>query len=209
MIIGFDLDGTLIDSLGITLDFLLDSVLRVTGQKMAPEQISRHFGHPEERALTWALAGDEKLAHRVLNDYVETLRGHQDRIQLFRGVAEGLTELSKFITEKNKKNTSQVSLALYTARGRKATEVLFVYHKMLVSELDHGVRSSRGKAPSAGLANAARSSAGSCCPRLHLYWRFAQRRSDGKVPRFFIDRCRLVPSRRERRSGGGASGFDI
>ena len=55
-LIVFDLDGTLINSLGSTVDLMLKSLKFVVGQEFLADQIVAHFGLPEEKMFSALLS---------------------------------------------------------------------------------------------------------------------------------------------------------
>lgn len=108
-LIGFDMDGTLINSMGLTLDIIQDVVFEVEGIRVEHPDITKHFGNPEE-VIFERMFGVEKGV-RVLNAYVKAFENRLDDVLLFDGILASLKALK----------AEQFKLALYTGRGRPST----------------------------------------------------------------------------------------
>ena len=108
----FDLDGTLIDSIGITLQLMTDLISQHNGKPIHSSDISAQFGQPEEKIF--AMLAGERASEKLLAQYVLQIQHSLPQIVLFKGMFKILTAL--------KANGHR--LGLYTARGIKATQVI-------------------------------------------------------------------------------------
>lgn len=108
----FDLDGTLIDSLGVTLKILKRIIERESGSPIENSDIVKHFGHPEETIFErfFGLTRKETL----LQEYLVGVRQVSTEIRYFRGIPEILSDL----------NRRGIRVGLYTARGHAATHII-------------------------------------------------------------------------------------
>lgn len=108
----FDLDGTLVDSLGSTVELIQQSVKAITGNDLSAESICEQFGKPEENIFSNFYS--EREAKKVMDHYVDVFEKNIEAVQLFVGVYNGLERLSNL----------GIKMGLYTARGRRTTEII-------------------------------------------------------------------------------------
>jgi HAD superfamily hydrolase (TIGR01549 family) len=118
--IGFDLDGTLVNSLGHTLELLQNSVaaLGIDFEVPPREKIVQYFGLPEEKIFA-KLFGPVDGA-RVCTKYVELFGERLNEMPLFEGVQELLEDLT----------ARKVVVGLYTARGRTCAELILKHQNI-------------------------------------------------------------------------------
>jgi pyrophosphatase PpaX len=114
----FDLDGTLVDSLPITIEAFNQGFLAFGGKRLSPSELMAHFG-PGERAIFSKILGEENAttAYEISRKY---LLDHLTSVPLFSGVLDILTLL----------NEMQVPAAIFTGRGEETTELLLEHHRI-------------------------------------------------------------------------------
>src|SRR4051812_35840963 len=84
--IAFDLDGTLVDSLGITFDAFNQGITRLGGKHHTPAEITRYFGTGERQIFAQILGADKaEGAYQVYRTYLDS---NLYLIQLHEGVRD-------------------------------------------------------------------------------------------------------------------------
>jgi pyrophosphatase PpaX len=116
MVIGFDLDGTLIDSLDASARLLTRAASEILGQPVPESLVRSHFGKPEPGILEGVLGPERGQAAYVR--YQELFEAECASMSLYSGVIDTLTELY----------AAGIPLALFTSRGAWATEVILEKH---------------------------------------------------------------------------------
>lgn len=111
-IIAFDMDGTILDSLGLTIDAMCEAVAQITGSKPVATEITRYFGHTEDRIFKLHF-GEEK-GKAATQAYTEIFSKRLSEVVLFEGIKDMLEAI----------RTLGHNMALYTARGRGTTDIL-------------------------------------------------------------------------------------
>lgn len=114
----FDFDGTLINSLRITLDAFRHGILAATGKSTSDEDVLAHFGGGELSILQTMLG--EEAGRAAYASYREYAITHAARMPLHDGVAEVLDELE----------SRGVRLGIVTGRGRDSLEQLLAHHHL-------------------------------------------------------------------------------
>ncbi len=115
----FDLDGTLVDSLGVTFDGFNHGIVSHGGKEHTPHEIMRYFG-PGERHIFAAILGHDQAdtAYAACRDY---LNQNLDRVPLHDGVGELLESLK----------SAGVPISIVTGRSWNTTEVILNHHRLL------------------------------------------------------------------------------
>ena len=113
----FDLDGTLLDSLGFVLR-ALEHALEPFGVRPSPDIFTR-LGGPPQRFLP-ELVPDPVGAEAVLARLAAFHRTHGHLLELYEGAAALLREL----------HASDVKLAIWTGRDRSSAEALLKRHEI-------------------------------------------------------------------------------
>ncbi len=119
-LLAFDMDGTLINSLGITIEVLARTVQSFTNIMPTRDEIVSHFGVSEEKIFANVFGVEQGPAMNLR--YNEFFKEDVHKTEVFSGITNMLKELS---------NMEDVSLALYTARGRGTTDILLEHHRLL------------------------------------------------------------------------------
>lgn len=119
--IGFDLDGTLVDSLRISATWMSQAASRASGKPVSEETIRQHFGKPEPQMLVDILGND--LAKDALAIYQQILSSEVHKMRVFPGVQEVLATLTEM----------QIPAAIYTTRSRWTTEEILKQKKIFSS----------------------------------------------------------------------------
>jgi HAD superfamily hydrolase (TIGR01549 family) len=111
-----DLDGTLLDSIGIFLSGLPAAAAR-HGVSITPTDVLRHWGEFVGDVIR-RKAGDEERARRVYADFERFFFEEHDHLaSAFPGVAEGLVRLRKAVQ----------SLGVVTSRPRARADLIFSF----------------------------------------------------------------------------------
>src|SRR3954465_7600873 len=115
----FDLDGTLVDSLGATFDAFNHSIEHFGGKRLTGEQILSYFG-PGEGGIFARILGQDKAvpAYNLARDYFDR-NIHQ--VPLHDGVGELLERLK----------SADVPISIFTGRGWETTEIILRAHRLL------------------------------------------------------------------------------
>jgi len=119
----FDLDGTLIDSLPVTLNGF-NSIFEKLGEKRrSPAEIMSHFGLGEDKIFEKILGSEKSSsAYDLFKQYTQD---HLSDIVLHDGVSELLNQIK----------AHQVPTAIVTGRSWSTTEVILRHHGILDSFL--------------------------------------------------------------------------
>jgi pyrophosphatase PpaX len=115
----FDLDGTLVDSLGATFNAFNHSIEHFGGKKLTGEQILSYFG-PGEGGIFARILGQDKAdaAYNRARDYFDQNIHH---VPLHDGVGELLERLK----------SAGVPISIFTGRGWETTEIILRAHRLL------------------------------------------------------------------------------
>jgi HAD superfamily hydrolase (TIGR01549 family) len=115
----FDLDGTLVDSLGATFDAFNHSIEHFGGKRLTGEQILSYFG-PGEGGIFARILGQENAlpAYTRARDYFDRNIHH---VSLHAGVGELLERLK----------SASVPISIFTGRGWETTEIILKAHRLL------------------------------------------------------------------------------
>lgn len=108
----FDLDGTLIESIGPTIEVLKSTLQAHFNRPFKTEEVTQHFGEPEERMFK-SMFGDE-LGSRLCEKYISNFEKMAHEIKVFDQIREVLQDLS----------ATGFQIGLYTARGTATTRPL-------------------------------------------------------------------------------------
>jgi len=107
----FDMDGTLLDSMGCLADWIHRAVREHCPPSLTPADITAAFG-PTERKIIEKFVPKE-LVKPCLNAYHQLYESEHDRIYVYPGIAVLLKELHR----------RGVPLALCTGKSRRAVEI--------------------------------------------------------------------------------------
>ena len=112
----FDLDGTLIDSLTITIDAFNQGIQHFGQPKRSHQEILAYFG-PGESEIFSKIVGPEnsQTAYEVARTY---MKAHVGKIPLHHGIKELLEEVKKL----------GFPCSIFTGRGKETTEMILNYH---------------------------------------------------------------------------------
>ena len=115
----FDLDGTLVDSLGATFEAFNHSIEHFGGRRLTGEQIMSYFG-PGEGGIFARILGQDKAAaaYTRARDYFDQ-NIHQ--VPLHDGVGDLLERLK----------SAGVPISIFTGRGWETTEIILKAHRLL------------------------------------------------------------------------------
>ncbi|MEK6578647.1 MAG: HAD-IA family hydrolase [Bdellovibrionota bacterium] len=115
----FDLDGTLIDSLAVTIDAFNHGITTHGGRKHTPKEILAHFG-PGEGQIFAKILGPEKAAsaYEASRKYTDD---HKNKMPLHPGIGELLEQLK----------SSGVPISIFTGRSWETTELILKHHRLL------------------------------------------------------------------------------
>ncbi|MBX9769090.1 MAG: HAD family hydrolase [Bdellovibrionales bacterium] len=118
-VLGLDLDGTVINSLGLTLE-IMTSVLGSKGESSpSKEKIAGLFGLPEERIFD-ILAGAGK-SEAIHQEYLRIFGARLPELKCFDGI----------VLEIQGAKARGMKVGLYTARGRAATQKILEHLHLL------------------------------------------------------------------------------
>lgn len=114
----FDLDGTLIDSLGWTFQAMREAVAPVLGRDLTDDEIYSLFGPADHQIVAGMVPPEARGAtvSRLMSAYERGL----DRMPLFAGVRSLLDRLGEW----------GLLVGLCTGRGRPSTELLLARHNL-------------------------------------------------------------------------------
>lgn len=113
----FDFDGTLVDSLRVTLDAFKHAILEVTQRRVSDEDVLKHFGGGE-LSIFHAMLGQD-LGARAYAVYREHVFARPATMPLHEGVPELLEALS-----------GKVRMGIVTGRGADSLEKLLDHHRL-------------------------------------------------------------------------------
>lgn len=116
MVIGFDLDGTLVDSLDLSAQWMTAACSKAIGQPISEALVRSHFGRPEPDILREILKPEP--AELAFSYYQEILSRECGQMLPYPGAKEILTFL----------RSRRVPLALFTSRGAWATAQILERH---------------------------------------------------------------------------------
>ncbi|MFQ6083886.1 MAG: HAD family hydrolase [Candidatus Aminicenantia bacterium] len=108
----FDLDGTIINSYSMTLEYLGYVLKKYGNIELSPEEISQLFG-PSEKMIFQKLINPEEV-EACYQEYFNLFADHIEKINLF----DGFPEILNFLHYDQKK------LAIFTGRGRELTKFI-------------------------------------------------------------------------------------
>jgi len=115
----FDLDGTLVDSLGVTFDGFNHGIRVRGGRPMAPREIMNYVG-TGEREIFAAILGNAEAdeAYAAYRDYVEENLGH---VPMHNGILELLNALDR----------AGIPASIFTGRSWNTTQSILRHHGWL------------------------------------------------------------------------------
>jgi HAD superfamily hydrolase (TIGR01509 family) len=108
----FDLDGTLIDSLGLTFEAMREAVKPFIGRELTDEEIYARFG-PADHEIVAGFVQPEDADRAVRRLMAAYTRG-MERVPVYPGILDLLEALAE----------RDVILALCTGRGRPSTDLV-------------------------------------------------------------------------------------
>lgn len=134
----WDLDGTLIDSLPMTLEAFNDGIELHLGRRLTASEIMAHFGSSEDKVIA-SIIGAEAGAETAQRCYDRTRQSMIDRLPQMTPF-DGVTHALEKVRERGHR------LALFTGRGRPGTDAILSHLKwrdlfelvMTTSELKNG-----------------------------------------------------------------------
>lgn len=116
MLIIWDMDGTLINSLPSTLEAINDALHPYLGRRLKTEEITKHFGVPEHAIIARLI--EERAANiDPVECYAQFLIATTVRlkqVEPFSGIPETLDTLASYGHR----------FAIFTGRGRKGTDII-------------------------------------------------------------------------------------
>ncbi len=114
----FDLDGTVIDSLGVTLEAFNRGFEAAGAPRLDPVEIMQHFG-PGERDIFIKVVGAQKADHayQVSRKYTDD---NLTKVPFFSGMLELIEQLT----------ANQIPVAIFTGRGRDTTDLILNHHNV-------------------------------------------------------------------------------
>lgn len=115
----FDLDGTLVDSLGTTLDGFNYGITLCGGRSHTPQEIMAHFGTGEREIFAKIVGRDQ--AARAYEAFKGYLQESLESVPLHEGVPQLLNELK----------SRRIPLSIVTGRSWNTTEVILKHHGIL------------------------------------------------------------------------------
>jgi len=108
----FDLDGTILDSLGLTFEAMREAVRPFIGRDLTDEEIYARFG-PADHEIVAAFVKPED-ADRAVRRLMAAYERGMERVTVYPGILELLDALAG----------QDVALALCTGRGRPSTDLV-------------------------------------------------------------------------------------
>lgn len=114
--VAFDLDGTLVNSLGLTFKAFSAGFESAGRDPMQPAEIMKYFG-PDERTIFSQTLG-EASAETAYQAYCKVFSACLEEASLHHGVADLLSELAR----------RKIPLAIFTGRGIVTTQMLLKHH---------------------------------------------------------------------------------
>jgi pyrophosphatase PpaX len=112
----FDLDGTLIDSLAVTIDAFNHGITAFGQPKKSPQEILAYFG-PGEGEIFEKIVGptNARAAYRVAREYMDQ---HVGKIPLHEGIKELLEGVKSL----------GLPVSIFTGRGKETTTMILDHH---------------------------------------------------------------------------------
>lgn len=132
--IGFDLDGTLLNSLDLTMETFWRILKDIPQFTLTQNELFNHLGPPEP-VLFKMLLNSNEIAQKAFNDFSNYFCSHLDQVSLLPQIPQMLDTLQ----------SRGIKLGLITGRSRPLTEVLIKhfdlekYFSIIItgSELQH------------------------------------------------------------------------
>ncbi len=115
----FDLDGTLVDSLGVTFDAFNHGILQAGGKKHTPDEIMHYFGTGEDEIFKQILGQDS--APQAFSEFRDYMDAHLTQVPLHSGAGDLLEKLK----------SKAVPISIFTGRSWDTTEMILRYHGLL------------------------------------------------------------------------------
>lgn len=109
----FDLDGTLADSIPLTIYSIKETIRQITGKTLSDDDITKEFG-PVDTEIIKKLLGEESKENGV-ELYVKTFSENFDS---FIKPIDGIYELVTYVKESNFK------IGLFTGRGLRVSRII-------------------------------------------------------------------------------------
>lgn len=116
----FDLDGTLVDSLGVTFDAFNHAICTLGGRPHTPSEIMEHFGTGEVEIFS-AILQNPAQAQPAYAEYRRYIDENLARIPLHEGIGELLETLKSV----------GIPISIFTGRSWKPTETILGHHRLL------------------------------------------------------------------------------
>ena len=115
----FDLDGTLVDSLSVTIAAFNAGFVSQGGKRHTPQEVLSYFGQGEGDIFS-RVVGPERsaAAYEVCRQYLDD---HIDDVPLHLGVPELLNEVDLL----------QIPVSIFTGRSWQTTEMILKHHGIL------------------------------------------------------------------------------
>jgi HAD superfamily hydrolase (TIGR01509 family) len=117
----FDLDGTLVDSLGVTLAGFNHALISMGGREHSPAEIMSHFGSGEDHIFAKLVGLDR--AHQAYSIFQTYMNQHVNQVPLHAGVDELLENIRR----------EKVPTSIFTGRSWNTTETILKHHDLLNS----------------------------------------------------------------------------
>lgn len=114
----FDLDGTLVDSLGVTFEAFNHGINAFGVRTQTPAEILSHFG-PGEVKIIEKFVGPENVK-QALKLVIQYFQSNLGRIGLHAGVTELLENLK----------SKRIPLAIFTGRSHPTTRMILEHHRL-------------------------------------------------------------------------------
>lgn len=115
----FDLDGTLVDSLGFTFEAFNHAIEAHGGKRRSPTEIMKHFGVGEGQIFARILGEEHaETAYAALQKYTDE---NTHRVPLHAGVGELLERLE----------SEGTPISIFTGRSWDTTEMILKHHGLL------------------------------------------------------------------------------
>ncbi len=117
----FDLDGTLVDSLGVTFDGFNYALAAMKVRPHTPHEIMAHFGAGEDHIFARLVGWDRTPeAYGLFQRFMDENVG---RVPLHNGVAELLENIRR----------EKIPTSIFTGRSWNTTETILKHHNLLSS----------------------------------------------------------------------------
>lgn len=109
----FDLDGTIADTIPLTVHSLRQAILKYTGKNLSDIDILKEFG-PIDTEIARKLAGEEN-GEDAIEEYINHFSENFDS---YVAPIEGMEDLLQYIKSRD------IKVGLFTGRSQRATEVV-------------------------------------------------------------------------------------